>query len=107
MKPSSASLSWPRWRPSWSWCLIVAQQEGLFQQYVEYRAIFKNVSGLKAGSEVHLAGVTVGNVLDTVINPEGNIVVTFQVIKKYSDRVRQDSRPPSASWACWGKRAWT
>jgi phospholipid/cholesterol/gamma-HCH transport system substrate-binding protein len=71
--------------------VIVAQQEGLFQEYVEYRAIFKNVSGLKTGSEVHLAGVTVGNVLNTVINPEGNIVVTFQVTKKYSDRVRQDS----------------
>ena len=72
--------------------VIVARQEGLFQEYVEYRAIFKNVSGLKTGSEVHLSGVTVGNVLNTVINPEGNIVVTFQVIKKYSDRVRQDSK---------------
>ncbi len=72
--------------------VIVAQQEGLFQEYVEYRATFKNVSGLKTGSEVHLAGVTVGNVSNTAINPEGNIVVTFQVIKKYSDRIRQDSK---------------
>jgi virulence factor Mce-like protein len=72
--------------------LIVARQEGLFQEYVEYRAIFKNVSGLKPGSEVHLAGVTVGNVLNTVINPDGNIVVIFQVSKKYSDRIRQDSK---------------
>jgi phospholipid/cholesterol/gamma-HCH transport system substrate-binding protein len=71
--------------------IIIAKQEGLFQEYVEYRAIFKNVSGLKTGSEVHLAGVTVGNVLNTSINKEGNIVVTFQVIKKYSDRIRQDS----------------
>ncbi len=72
--------------------VIVAQQEGLFQEYVKYRTIFKNVSGLKAGSEVHLAGVTVGNVLTTAINPEGNIVVTFQVLKKNSDRIREDSR---------------
>jgi phospholipid/cholesterol/gamma-HCH transport system substrate-binding protein len=71
--------------------IIIAQQEGLFQEYVQYRAIFKNVSGLKTGSEVHLAGVTVGNVLNTAINPDGNIVVTFQVIKKYSDRIRKDS----------------
>ena len=71
--------------------VIVAQQEGLFQEYVTYRTIFKNVSGLKPGSEVHLAGVTVGNVLNTAINPDGNIVVTFQVIKKYSDRIRKDS----------------
>jgi phospholipid/cholesterol/gamma-HCH transport system substrate-binding protein len=72
--------------------LIVAQQEGLFQEYVEYRTIFKNVSGLKPGSEVHLAGVTVGNILNTSINPDGDIVVTFQVLKKYSDRMREDSR---------------
>jgi phospholipid/cholesterol/gamma-HCH transport system substrate-binding protein len=72
--------------------LIVAQQEGLFHEYVTYRTIFKNVSGLKSGSEVHLAGVTVGTVLNTAINPEGNIVVTFQVQKKYSDRIRVDSR---------------
>jgi len=72
--------------------VIVARQAGLFQEYVEYRAIFKNVSGLKAGSEVHLAGVTVGNILKTSIDPDGNIVVTFQVLKQYSDRIRRDSR---------------
>jgi phospholipid/cholesterol/gamma-HCH transport system substrate-binding protein len=72
--------------------LIVAQQEGLFHDYVTYRTIFKNVSGLRSGSEVHLAGVTVGSVLTTAINPDGNIVVAFQVQKKYSDRVRDDSR---------------
>jgi ABC-type transporter Mla subunit MlaD len=71
--------------------LIIAQQEGLFQEYVEYRGIFKNVSGLKVGSEVHLAGVTVGNVTDITINPNGTIVVTFKVLQKYSDRVRWDS----------------
>jgi phospholipid/cholesterol/gamma-HCH transport system substrate-binding protein len=71
--------------------VIVAQQEGLFQEYVEYRTIFKSISGLKSGSEVHLSGVAVGNVLNTIINREGNIVVVFQVTKKYSDRIREDS----------------
>lgn len=72
--------------------LIIARQEGLFQEYIEYQAIFRNVSGLKVGSEVHLAGVTVGNVKAIIISREGSILVTFQVIKKYSDRVRQDSQ---------------
>jgi len=72
--------------------LIIARQEGLFQEYVEYRAIFRNVSGLKVGSEVHLAGVTVGNVKDITISPEGSTLVTFQVIQKYRDRVRADSQ---------------
>ena len=72
--------------------IIIARQEGLFQEYMQYRAIFKNVSGLKAGSEVHLAGVTVGNVKDITISPEGSTLVTFNVMLKYSDRVRADSQ---------------
>lgn len=72
--------------------LIIARQEGLFQEYVEYRANFKNVGGLKVGSEVHLAGVTVGNVKQITINPDGSTLVTFNVIKKYSDQVREDSQ---------------
>ena len=72
--------------------VIVAQQEGLFQEYVTYRTIFKNVSGLKPGSEVHLAGLTVGSVHATAIDAEGNIMVTFRVLKKNSDRIREDTR---------------
>ena len=56
---------------------IIARQEGLFQQYVEYRAVFKNVSGLKAGSEVHLAGVAVGNVKAIIISPDGSYLGDF------------------------------
>ena len=72
--------------------IIIARQEGLFEQYVVYKAVFKNVSGLKPGSEVHLAGVTVGNVKEIIISPDGSTLVTFNVIKKYSDRVREDSQ---------------
>ncbi|MCX5889099.1 MAG: MlaD family protein [Deltaproteobacteria bacterium] len=71
---------------------IIAKQEGLFQHYLEYTTVFKNVSGLKVGSEVHLAGVTVGNVKEIIISPDGSTLVTFNVIKKYSDRVREDSQ---------------
>jgi phospholipid/cholesterol/gamma-HCH transport system substrate-binding protein len=72
--------------------LVIARQEGLFQEYVEYRTVFRNVSGLKVGSEVHLAGVTVGSVTKIAINPSGTIVVSFQVQQKYADRVRWDSQ---------------
>lgn len=72
--------------------LIIAQQERLWEKHVEYRAVFKNISGLKEGSEVRLAGVMVGNIKKITINPQGQIIVTFEVIGKYSSRVRQDSR---------------
>lgn len=71
--------------------LIIARQEGLFQSYVEYQAIFKNVAGLKPGSEVHLAGVTVGSVKEITIEPTGNTKVTFTVMGRYSNQIREDS----------------
>ncbi len=72
--------------------LVIAQQERLWQEHIEYRAIFKNIAGLKAGSEVRLAGVTVGSVKEITIDPQGQIVVTVEVLKKYGSRIRQDSR---------------
>ncbi|MEW6387728.1 MAG: MlaD family protein [Thermodesulfobacteriota bacterium] len=72
--------------------LIIAQQEGLWQARVSYRAVFKNTSGLKKGSEVRLSGVNVGNVTNIAIGPTGETTVTFEVASKYQDQIRQDSK---------------
>lgn len=72
--------------------LIVAKQEGLFVEYAQYRAVFKNISGLKPGSEVRLAGVQVGTVKDTAVAADGRITVTFEVMEKYRNQIRADSR---------------
>lgn len=72
--------------------LIIAQQERLWEKKVGYRAIFKNIGGLKEGSEVRLAGYTVGNVKKITIDPQGQLIVTFEVIGKYNSRVRGDSK---------------
>ncbi len=72
--------------------LIIAQQERLWEKHVEYRAVFKNISGLKEGSEVRFAGLTVGNVKKITIDPQGQIIVNFEVIGKYSSRLRQDTK---------------
>ncbi len=85
--------------------LIIAQQEGLFMQYVRYRAIFKNVGGLKPGSEVHLAGVTVGSVDTIVITPEGTTVVSFRVQKQYSSQIRQDTQASIGSMGLLGDKS--
>lgn len=72
--------------------LIVARQEGFFAEYAQYRAVFKNISGLKPGSEVRLAGVQVGTVKETAVGPDGRITVTFEVNEKYRTQIRADSR---------------
>lgn len=72
--------------------IIIAQQEQLWEEKVEYQAIFRNIAGLKKGSEVRLAGVTVGNVKEVSVGPRGNVLVIFDVLGKYRDQVRTDSR---------------
>ena len=72
--------------------LIIARQEGLFRSYVVYYTDFKDVAGLKPGSEVHLAGVTVGSVESLGIGPGGLCKVTFTVVKYYSHQIRKDSQ---------------
>lgn len=72
--------------------LIIAQQEGLWQNYIEYKAVFKNISGLKRGSEVRLAGVTVGTVKSATVRSDGKILVTFEILEKYKDQIRLDTQ---------------
>lgn len=72
--------------------LIIAQEEGLWQDYIEYQVVFTNISGLKRGSEVRLAGVTVGSVKSATVRADGKILVTFEVLEKYKGRIREDSR---------------
>uniref|UniRef100_A0A7C3UWD9 MCE family protein n=1 Tax=Desulfobacca acetoxidans TaxID=60893 RepID=A0A7C3UWD9_9BACT len=71
--------------------LIIARKEGLWQNYIEYHAVFKNVSGLRVGSEVRLAGGVVGSVTRTVVRSDGKILVTFEVLEKYRDQIRENS----------------
>lgn len=72
--------------------LIVAQQERLWEKRLEYRAVFKNIGGLKEGAEVRLSGVTVGSVRKVFFDPQGNIIVEFEVLDEYRERIRQDSK---------------
>jgi phospholipid/cholesterol/gamma-HCH transport system substrate-binding protein len=71
--------------------LVIARQEGLWQDYVEYKAVFKNIGGLRKGSEVRLAGVVVGSVTNVSVRTDGKILVTFEVLARNRDQIRQDS----------------
>jgi phospholipid/cholesterol/gamma-HCH transport system substrate-binding protein len=85
--------------------LIIAREEGLWQEYIQYQAVFKNISGLKKGSEVRLAGVTVGSVSSTTIRSDGKILVTFDVMKQYKDQIREDSQASIGSIGLLGDRS--
>ncbi len=85
--------------------LIVARQEGLWQDYIAYQAVFKNVGGLRKGSEVRLSGVTVGSVTNTTVRSDGKILVNFDVLEKYKDQVRTDSQATIGSIGLLGDRS--
>jgi len=85
--------------------LVIAREEGLWQDYIHYKAVFKNISGLKRGSEVRLAGVTVGNVSDTAIRSDGKILVTFEVMEQYKNQIREDSQASIGSIGLLGDRS--
>ncbi|MFP3868265.1 MAG: MlaD family protein [Desulfobacteraceae bacterium] len=72
--------------------LIVAQQERLFEKRLEYQTVFHNIGGLKEGAEVRLSGVTVGSVKKISFDPGGNIIVEFEVLAEYRERIRRDSK---------------
>ncbi len=53
-----------------------------FDSRVHYRADFTNVSGLKGGNFVRIAGVEVGKVTDLSLHRDGTVTVDFAVDKK-------------------------
>jgi phospholipid/cholesterol/gamma-HCH transport system substrate-binding protein len=52
-----------------------------FDSRVSYRAVFTNVSGLKGGNFVRIAGVEVGKVEDMTLQKDGTVTVVFDIDK--------------------------
>ena len=46
---------------------------------IDYSAVFANVSGLQAGDQVRIAGVTVGKVSSIEVQPDASVLVGFDV----------------------------
>lgn len=59
--------------------LVVVTGNMRFDAVRPYHAIFANVSGLKAGNEVRIAGVQVGKVRGISVLPDSKVQVTFDV----------------------------
>lgn len=74
------------------------QDKGFFEEYVEYRAIFKQVKSLKPGFGVTIRGAPIGRVTNITTNNEGNFVVTFKVLKSKSNRITQGSTVTIGRW---------
>lgn len=83
-------------------CLLVAMgaifmlgnEESLFKETYTVRSFFDDVSGLRVGAPVQLAGLKVGMVSDIVYTDVGGtprVEVIMKVETDYRDRIRSDS----------------
>ncbi len=74
---------------------ILGGQKQLFKRHYELTTSFKDISGLRVGAPVLLAGVSVGMVDEIGIAPDPNkkeVLIYLTVNRQFQDRIRQDSR---------------
>ncbi|GAB1811466.1 MCE family protein [Mycobacterium sp. MUNTM1] len=64
-----------------TFALIAVFGQLRFEDRTGYRAIFANISGLKSGNFVRIAGVEVGKVGDLSLHRDGTVTVDFEVDK--------------------------
>ena len=73
---------------------LLGSQARYFERKYDIFAEFPEVGGLIEGATVRLAGVQIGRVTDVVLAPEvgGKVRVTLTVARRFSERIRKDSR---------------
>jgi phospholipid/cholesterol/gamma-HCH transport system substrate-binding protein len=73
---------------------LIGEERSMFARKVEYKAVFKDVQGLKEGSGVRMGGVDVGNVVSVGYSDDPKdlqLYVTISVVESESRRIREDS----------------
>lgn len=76
---------------------VIGSQQNLFTTKTSYKARFIDVGGLREGSPVRIAGVSVGNVSGIDLDKSGKILVTFGVRANATRLIREGSVASIAS----------
>lgn len=67
---------------------VVGKQRNFFDKFVPYHALFADVEGLRRGSGVRLAGLSVGTVTDVQFTNDGHVKIYFEVAERYIEHIR-------------------
>lgn len=70
----------------------VAVKQGWFETKTSYSTMFENADGVHAGASVKMAGLNAGSIDAVELLPDNHVRVTFHVLGKFKDRIRQDSK---------------
>lgn len=68
---------------------IVGNQRNVFRTKTAYYSVFHNVSGLRAGMPVRIAGVDVGTIGKVELRNNGRIYVAVNIVDAYAPLVRR------------------
>jgi phospholipid/cholesterol/gamma-HCH transport system substrate-binding protein len=76
-------------------CVVVAAsvaiKQGWFEDKIYFQTYFENADGLHDGTVVQMAGLRAGSVTEVHLEPDNKIRVTFFVLGKFRDKVKEDS----------------
>jgi phospholipid/cholesterol/gamma-HCH transport system substrate-binding protein len=75
----------------------IGSQQNLFTSKTSYKALFIDVGGLREGSPVRIAGVSVGTVTRIDLDKSGKILVTFGISANATRLIRKGSIASIAS----------
>jgi phospholipid/cholesterol/gamma-HCH transport system substrate-binding protein len=71
--------------------ISIAIKQGWFETKTFYTTTFENADGIHQGTGVQMAGLRAGAVEEVELQADNRIRVTFYVLGKFQDRVREDS----------------
>lgn len=71
---------------------VIGKQRNVFDDFVSYRAHFRDVEGIRPGNNVRIAGLLVGSVTDVAFSNDGLVEVKFKVSARFVDRIRGNPR---------------
>lgn len=72
--------------------ISVAIKQGWFEEKVYFHTYFENADGLHEGTVVQMAGLRAGSVTEVTLESDNQIKVTFYLLGKFRDKVREDSK---------------
>lgn len=74
-----------------AFALSSAVKQGWFEPRISYTTIFSSAEGVHPGTSVKMSGLTVGAVESVDLLPDNRVRLSFNVMKKFSNRLREDS----------------
>ena len=83
---------------------VLLSKEHAFEGRFDLVAIFDNVSGLKPGSAVQLAGIDVGSVASVQFNEQNKAQVVLEIRDRFKQRIYKDARASLATMGLLGDK---